>query len=57
MSLERHIEALRKEHRDLDSKIVQLEAIKSIDYEEIKAMKLQKLHLKDEITRLQKELS
>ena len=54
MSLNRHLETLKKEHRALDFKISHLESSKGIDYEEIKAMKLKKLHLKDEITKLQK---
>ena len=54
MSLDRHINALKQEHRELDNKITHMETSNSFDDETLMALKRHRLHLKDEITRLQK---
>lgn len=53
MSLDRRIDSLKKEHRELDVKIAQMENFKAINSEDLTALKRQKLYIKDEITRLQ----
>lgn len=51
--LENHIKRLVKEHLDLDSEIVRMENTGSFDDEVLTSLKKQRLHLKDEISRLQ----
>jgi hypothetical protein len=46
----------KQEHRDLDAAISQLEEAGSADHLQIKRLKKKKLHLKDEIARLEDEL-
>jgi hypothetical protein len=47
---------LRQEHRDLDAAIASLEQNGSADHLQIKRLKKKKLHLKDEIARVEDEL-
>jgi hypothetical protein len=47
---------LKQEHRDLDSAIASLESNGSADHLQIKRLKKKKLHLKDEIARVEDEL-
>lgn len=53
MSLENHIKRFIKEHRALDEKIMTLENTGMFDDDELASMKKHRLHLKDEIVRLQ----
>jgi hypothetical protein len=48
---------LREEHRDLDDRIVRLEAEHSSDQVTIKRLKKQKLLLKDRITALEDQIT
>ncbi len=48
---------LRAEHRDLDERIVRLEAEQSSDQVTIKRLKKQKLLLKDRITSLEDQIT
>ena len=57
MSLEAHIRELEARHQKLEEQIDELMAHPSVDDLEIKKLKLEKLHLKEEIERLKKELS
>ncbi|MEL6217494.1 MAG: YdcH family protein [Pseudomonadota bacterium] len=52
MSLTSHITQLRQKHETLDREIEQAMRQPATDDLEITAMKRQKLHLKEEITRL-----
>jgi hypothetical protein len=47
---------LKQEHRDLDSAIASLESNGCADHLQIKRLKKKKLHLKDEIARVEDEL-
>jgi hypothetical protein len=47
---------LKQEHRDLDAAISLLEESGSSDHLQIKRLKKKKLHLKDEIARVEDEL-
>ena len=51
------LEGLRQEHRDLDEAIHALEITRRGDQLTIKRLKRQKLHLKDQITRIEDELT
>ncbi len=51
------LEVLRQEHRDLDEAIHALEITRRGDPLTIKRLKRQKLHLKDQITRIEDELT
>jgi hypothetical protein len=51
--IQRQIEALRVEHRDLDDVIARLSAQQPIDQLQIARLKKRKLALKDEITKLE----
>ena len=55
--LERELEKLRQDHRDLDSAILALEEIGSPDKLQIQRLKKRKLFLKDQITRLSDRLT
>ena len=57
MSLEAHIRELEAKHQRLEEQIDELMAHPSVDDLEIKKLKLEKLHLKEEIERLRKQLS
>lgn len=54
-SLEAHLNALKVKHRDLDNEIQELEKSYSLN-EQIRRLKTQKLWIKDEIHRIEKEL-
>ena len=54
-SLQSHLQALTKRHRDLDTEIIELEKHYPVT-EEIRRLKTQKLWLKDEIFRISKNL-
>ncbi len=56
MSLEAHIRELEAKHQRLEEEIDELMAHPSVDDLEIKKLKLEKLHLKEEIERLRKQL-
>jgi len=55
-SLEKQLADLRKEHRELDETIHSLAASSPHDPIELQRLKKRKLHLKDEITRLNSAL-
>ena len=57
MSLEAHIRELEAKHQRLEEQIDELMAHPSVDDLEIKKLKLEKLHLKEEIERLRKQLN
>ena len=52
MSMENHIEQLRRRHADLDSRLSELSRSPSVPEAEITSLKRNKLRLKDEINRL-----
>lgn len=54
MSMENHIKRLVNDHRLLDEKISAMESSGHFDDEDLVLKKKQRLHLKDEITRLKK---
>jgi len=54
MSLENHINRLIKEHRELDIEIEHMENTGQFDDDVLMSKKRLRLHLKDEISRLQK---
>ena len=56
MSLEAHIRELEAKHQRLEEEIEELMAHPSVDDLEIKKLKLEKLHLKEEIERLRKQM-
>lgn len=56
MSLETHLEELIKKHRALDEEITELEKHHNVT-EEIRKLKTQKLWLKDEIHRIQHQIT
>jgi len=56
MSLEAHIRELENRHQQLEDEIAELMSHPSVDDLEIKKLKLEKLHLKEEIERLRKQL-
>jgi hypothetical protein len=47
---------LKQEHRDLDAAIARLDEDAESDHLQVKRLKKKKLHLKDEIARLEDEL-
>lgn len=51
------LEALRRQHRDFDDAIRALEDRGTADPLTVKRLKKQKLHLKDQITRISDELT
>ncbi len=51
------LEVLRREHRDLDEAIHALQEARHPDQLRIRRLKKQKLSLKDEITRIEDELT
>jgi len=55
-SLRAHLEELKKKHRDLDQQVEKLSQHYSAD-EELRKLKTQKLWLKDEIHRIESQLS
>lgn len=54
--IHKRLEALRTEHRDLDSAIEALRALGASDQLQIARLKKRKLMLKDEITALENQL-
>ena len=52
MSVEAHVEQLRRRHADCDARLAQLNQAPSARDEEIAGLKRDKLRLKDEIERL-----
>lgn len=52
MSLDGHLDSLRRKHRSLDEKIEEEVRRPGVDQVAITAMKREKLHLKEEIARL-----
>lgn len=48
--------ALRQEHRDLDAAIAALQEASRCDQLQVQRLKKKKLHLRDEITRVQDQL-
>ncbi len=55
-ALERRLETLRSEHRDLDDVIVRISGGNAFDQLQIKRLKKRKLMLKDEIARIESKL-
>lgn len=56
MSLQSHLEELERRHAILEEQIAQTQLRPSADMIEVKALKQQKLRLKDEIVRLRETL-
>ncbi len=56
MSLEAHIRELETKHQKLEDQIADMMNHPSVDDLEIKRLKLEKLHIKEEIERLRKRL-
>lgn len=56
MSLEAHIRELESRHQKLEDQIADMMNHPSVDDLEIKRLKLEKLHLKEEIERLRKQV-
>ena len=56
MSLEAHIRELEAKRQKLKEQIAELMAHPSVDDIEIAKLKREKLHIKDEIARLKKEM-
>ena len=56
MSLEAHIRELESKHRRLEDQIADMMNHPSVDDLEIKRLKREKLHIKEEIERLRKQL-
>ena len=56
MSLEAHIRELESKHQKLEDRIADMMNHPSVDDLEIKRLKLEKLHIKEEIERLRKQL-
>ena len=56
MSLEAHIRELEAKHQRLEEEIDEMMAHPSVDDLEIKKKKLEKLHIKEEIERLRKQV-
>ena len=54
--IQKRLDALRTEHRDLDSAIEALRALGSSDQLQIARLKKRKLMLKDEVTALENQL-
>lgn len=52
MSLTSHLQELKKKHEDLSDAVVKAQRSPGIDDLEVSRLKKQKLHLKEEITRL-----
>lgn len=52
MSVESHLDTLRQKHQGLEMKIREEERRPGADSTEIRTLKREKLHLKDEIQRL-----
>lgn len=52
-SVENHLNALRAKHNDLENQIAELEAHPSVDTLEVTRLKKEKLHLKEEIAKLE----
>ena len=52
MSMSSHVQELRKKHHALSSKVEEAQRSPSTDDLEIRALKREKLRLKEEITRL-----
>lgn len=57
MSVQSHLEALERRHEALENEITEAQARLSSDDLTIAELKRRKLLLKDEITRLQEEIS
>jgi hypothetical protein len=57
MALDRELERLRQEHRDLDAAIFALERVGSPDMLQVQRLKKRKLQLKDRITLLSDRLT
>jgi hypothetical protein len=55
-SVEHRLQALRTEHRDLDTVLSRISNDNAVDELQIRRLKKRKLHLKDTITRLESEL-
>jgi len=54
MSVESHLDQLRQKHECLESQIKEQERQPSADHLEITALKREKLHVKEEIARLER---
>ncbi len=57
MSIENRIDALELRHKDLENKLESLLAHSSADEDEVIALKKQKLEVKDELAKLQANVS
>ena len=55
MSLEAHIRELEAKHQKLEDQIADMMNHPSVDDLEIRKLKLEKLHIKEEIERLRKQ--
>lgn len=54
-SLRSHLDELKRKHRSLDEQIIELEKLNYVT-DEIRRLKTQKLWLKDEIYRIERQL-
>lgn len=57
LAIQRHIERLREEHRDLDAAIDALMQSGQADRLQVQRLKKRKLQLRDRLTRLEDELT
>ena len=57
LAIERHIERLREEHRDLDAAIEALRQAGQADQLQVQRLKKRKLQLRDRVSQLEDELT
>jgi hypothetical protein len=57
MAIQRHIDRLREEHRDLDAAIDALLLAGQADMLQVQRLKKRKLHLRDRLSRLEDEVT
>lgn len=57
ISLKNHLDALVRKHRSLDEQIASLHKTNAVDSLEIVSLKREKLQLKEDIVKTEKELS
>ncbi len=57
LAIQRHVERLREEHRDLDAAILALMQSGQPDMLQVQRLKKRKLHLRDRLTQLEDELT
>lgn len=55
-ALEEKLADLKREHKDLDEIIERLQSTKPVDFLQLQRLKKRKLHLKDQIQKVESEL-